>query len=80
MIICKDRKHKINLKKKLLMKNLNVGSQMYPNCSLLNKYSLFNGKTANLNNLVDKMLILPTHSKLNNEYVQNLIHEIKKNY
>ena len=80
MIMCKDREHKRNLKKKLLIKNLNVGSQMYPNCSLYDKYSSFNGRSSNLNNLTEKNLILPTHSKLTNEYVQNLIYEVKKNY
>ena len=80
MIMCKDREHKRNLKKKLLIKNLNVGSQMYPNCSLYDKYSSFNGRSSNLNNLTEKNLILPTHSKLTNEYVQSLIYEIKKNY
>lgn len=80
MIICKDFKHKAELKKKLLNKNVNIGSQMYPNCSLISKYSSFNGKTSNMKNLCDKILILPTHSKLTDDYVKNLIYEIKKNY
>ncbi len=80
MIMCRDNKHKINLKKILLNKNINVGSQMYPNCSLMNKYSSFKGKTTNVSNLCEKILLLPTHSKLTDDYVNNLIYEIKKNY
>ena len=61
-------------------KNINVGSQIYPNCHLIKKYKSFEGKSENIRDLSEKIIVLPTHKKVDQKYTDQLIYEIKKNY
>ena len=80
IIKCENLKHRDNLKKILLRKNLYTGTIFYPNCHTLSKYSSLEGKSQNIRKLNEKILILPTNNRVNKKYIEKLTNEIKKNY
>lgn len=80
LIKCKNKNHRDNLRNKLLSKNLLCGKLFYQNCHILPEFSNIEGYSENINDLKNKILILPTHQNTNDEYVYNLINQIKKDY
>ena len=46
----------------------------------MSEFSNIEGSSKNVDDLVDKILVLPTHQKVNNLYAKKLINEIKNNY
>ena len=80
MIKCKNKIHRDNLRKKLLLKNYSCGKLFYKNCHKLQEFIHINGNSKNIDDLNDKILILPTHQNINEDYANNLINQIKKNY
>lgn len=80
LIKCKNENHRDNLRNKLLSKNLLCGKLFYQNCHILPEFSNIEGYSENINDLKNKILILPTHQNTKDEHVNNLINQIKKNY
>lgn len=80
LIKCKNKIHRDNLRKKLLLKNYLCGKLFYKNCHKLQEFRNINGNSKNVSDLNDKILILPTHQNINEDYADNLINQIKKNY
>lgn len=80
LIKCKNKIHRDNLRKKLLSKNYSCGKLFYKNCHKLQEFNHIDGNSENINDLNDKILILPTHQNINEDYADNLINQIKKNY
>ena len=80
LIKCKNKNHRDELRKKLLQKNFPCGKIFYKNCHRISEFSNIEGSSKNVDDLVDKILVLPTHQKVNNLYAKKLINEIKNNY
>jgi perosamine synthetase len=80
LIKCKNKIHRDNLRKKLLLKNYLCGKLFYKNCHKLQEFRHINGNSKNVSDLNDKILILPTHQNINEDYADNLINQIKKDY
>ncbi len=80
LIKCQNEKHRDILKKKLLVNNYDVGKTFYENCHLLERFSKFEGVSKNITDLSSKILILPTHYLISENYAESLSHAIIKNY
>lgn len=80
LIKCKNKIHRDNLHKKLLSKNYSCGKLFYKNCHKLPEFSNIDGITENINDLNEKILILPTHQRIKDDYAERLINQIKINY
>ena len=80
LIKCQNEEHRDELKKKLLVNNYDVGKTFYENCHLLERFSKFEGVSENITDLSSKVLILPTHYLISENYAESLSHAIQKNY
>ena len=68
------------IEKKLLVNNYDVGKIFYENCHLLERFSKFEGVSDNITDLSNKILILPTHYLISENYAKSLSHAIIKDY
>ena len=80
LIKCQNEEHRDSLKKKLLANNYDVGKTFYENCHLLERFSKFEGVSEKNTDLSNKILILPTHYLISENYAEALSHAIIKNY
>jgi perosamine synthetase len=80
LIKCQNEEHRDGLKKKLLVNNYDVGKIFYENCHLLERFSKFEGVSDNITDLSNKILILPTHYLISENYAKSLSHAIIKDY
>lgn len=63
------------IREKLLKKNFDVGKVFYENCAKHFKNKSYS-RTKNINDLTRKIIILPTHYKVNKDYAVKLSQEI----
>jgi perosamine synthetase len=80
IILAKNYNHKNYLRKKLLDLNFDVGKFYYHNSKKIDSFKNIEGKIPNLNSLIDKIIILPTHPKITPTYATLLAKKILEIY
>jgi hypothetical protein len=80
IIVAKNYNHRNYLRKKLLESNFDVGKFYYHNCKKIDSFKNIGGKVPNLNSLVDKIIILPTHPQITVTYATLLAKKILEIY
>ena len=69
-LIYLDNSEKI--KKKLLESNFDVGKIFYENCHDYKFFRNIYGETRNVSDLIDNLIVLPTHYKVTQDYAKRL--------
>jgi dTDP-4-amino-4,6-dideoxygalactose transaminase len=80
LILCKSENHKNFLNNILIENNFDTGLHFYYNCKNFKKFANIYGKTSNLDNLIKRLLILPTHPRISIKYSTTLSQAILKYY
>jgi perosamine synthetase len=80
IILAKNSSHKSFLRKRLLECNFDVGKFYYNNCKQLKLFRNVDGHVPNLNSIIKKIVILPTHPRITEKYAESLSKNILKLY
>lgn len=80
LILCKNENHKNYLNNILIENNFDTGLHFYYNCKNFKKFANIYGETSNLDNLIKRLLILPTHPRISIKYSTILSQTILKYY
>ena len=79
LIQCKNEKHRNFLRARLLDYGYDVGGFFYSDCSKLKRFKKY-GKIKNIESLTKKLITLPTHNLINDDYAKKLSKKILEIY
>ncbi len=79
LVACKNEKHRNFLRARLLDYGYDVGGFFYSDCSKLKRFKKY-GKTKNIEILTKRLITLPTHNRINDNYAKKLSKKILEIY
>ena len=80
LILAKNIKHRTFVRRELANINFDVGKFFYNNCSKILNFKNIAGSTKNLDSLIKRLIILPTHPRITKKYAELLSKNILKIY
>jgi|688.fasta_scaffold03718_15 perosamine synthetase len=80
LILAKNVKHRTFVRRELANINFDVGKFFYNNCSKISNFKNIVGSTKNLDSLINRLIILPTHPRITKKYAELLSKNILKLY
>lgn len=80
LILAKNIKHRTFLRRELANINFDVGKFFYNNCAKILNFKNIAGSSKNLDSLIKRLIILPTHPKITEKYAELLSKNILKLY
>jgi dTDP-4-amino-4,6-dideoxygalactose transaminase len=66
------------LRLKLAKKGFDTGYSMYPNCHMIEDFKKIQGKSTEVENLINNSITLPTHYRVTEKYASALSEAILK--
>jgi dTDP-4-amino-4,6-dideoxygalactose transaminase len=80
LILAKNIKHRTFVRRELANINFDVGKFFYNNCARILNFKNIAGSTKNLDLLIKRLIILPTHPRITEKYAEFLSKNILKLY
>jgi dTDP-4-amino-4,6-dideoxygalactose transaminase len=80
LILAKNIKHRTFIRSELANINFDVGKFFYNNCAKISNFKNIDGSTKNLDSLIKRLIILPTHPRITEKYAELLSKNILKLY
>ena len=80
LIKCKNENHRDQLRSILIKQDYHVGKLFYENCHKLKRFNKMEGNSDNVTDLMNKLIVLPTHYLIKEQYASELSEIINNNY
>ena len=80
VVFAKNKVHRDFIKKKCLENNFDIGTFFYPNCHKISNFKKIKGFTRNAEDIKNRIILLPTHNRVDSKYAYGLGRYLKKIY